>query len=390
MTGPLNRLRIRGKILAALGLLLFAITGLGGFAILRIHALDTVITDLSDNWLPSAHVAGDLSIEFEKLRARETQMILRTDDRRAHSIGLTVESHKLFEDALARYRPLVSAGEEQGLAQRIDAAWASYKPLSEQMLAAARAGDNARASEILFRGTTQALSSLRESIGASRRFQLDNGRIAADKGKALGSSAYAWIIATLGLTLAFSIAVGFALVRAISGPIMGMTAAMRRLAERDMAVSIPGTGRGDEIGQMASAVAVFRDSMIEADRLSAEAEASRASREARAAQMEGLVRGFQERAGEMVRTLSSASTELEATARGMSSTAEGTSTQAGRVVSAAEQASTGVQTVAAAAEELTASIGEISRQVSQATTVAGRAVQDARQTDATVQALAEG
>jgi methyl-accepting chemotaxis protein len=203
-----------------------------------------------------------------------------------------------------------------------------------------------------------------------------------------------WTLAGNALLMLLALTLGVAglLVasRRISGPILGMTEAMRRLAERDMGGAIPGTGRRDEIGQMAAAVAVFRDSMIEADRLSAEAEASRASREARAAQMEGLVRGFQERAGEMVRTLSSASTELEATARGMSGTAEGTSTQAGRVVSAAEQASTGVQTVAAAAEELTASIGEISRQVSQATTVAGRAVEDARRTDATVQALAEG
>ena len=390
MSGVLNNMRIRGKILAALGLLLFALTGLGGFAYFRMEAMNAVIADLSDNWLPSAQVLGDVTQEFEKLRARETQMILRTDDRRAHSIGLTVESHKAFGDSIARYRPLVASGEETALFRTIEAAWAAYRPLSEQMLDAARANDNARASDILFRATTEPLAKLRGAILEARRFQLSHGVAAAEAGKELGRSAHAWITGILIGAILFSLAVGVALVRGISGPIMGMTAAMRRLAAHDLAIEIPGANRRDEIGEMASAVTVFRDNMKEADRLSAEAESARATREARSARMEGLVRGFQERAGEMVRTLSAASTELEATARGMTGTAEGTSARAERVAAAATQASGGVQTVAAAAEQLTASIGEISRQVSQATAVAGRAVEDARRTDATVQALSEG
>jgi len=383
-------LRIRGRIVLALGMLLIALGSLGGLSLVRIDGMNRVSADLADNWLPSAQALGDVALEFERLRARETQMILRTDDRRTHSIGLTVESHALVEGALDRYRPLVSESAESTLLRAIETGWKGYRPHSEAMVSAARAGDNARASEILFRATTEPLATIRQAIAAGRRYQSEGGTKAAGAGKELGRSAYAWVIGILAVALVFGLVVGVALVRAISGPITGMTAAMRRLAERDMAVSIPGVGRRDEVGEMAAAVAIFRDSMIEADRLSAEAEAGRAQREARAASMEALVRGFEGRAGEMVRVLSSASTELEATARGMTGTAEGTSRQAGLVVSAAEQASGGVQTVASAAEQLTASIGEISRQVSQATVVAGRAVEDARRTDGTVQALAEG
>ncbi|MCI0755787.1 methyl-accepting chemotaxis protein, partial [Roseomonas vastitatis] len=104
---------------------------------------------------------------------------------------------------------------------------------------------------------------------------------------------------------------------------------MRRLADRDMAVLIPGAGRGDEVGGMAAAVQVFKDNMITADRLAAEQAEARAGREKRAAQVDTLVRGFEERVGHMVGILSSASTELEATARSMSSTAQKTNSQAG-------------------------------------------------------------
>ncbi|WP_338661193.1 methyl-accepting chemotaxis protein [Pararoseomonas sp. SCSIO 73927] len=387
---PLNRLRIRGRILLSIGLLLAVLTGLGGFALHRIDGMNRLSADLADNWLPSAQALGDVALEFEKLRARETQMILRADDRRGHSIGLSVESHRLMDDSLARYRALVSGAEEGALLRAMEAAWAGYRPHSEGMVAAARANDNARASEILFRATTEPLAAVRQSIGAARRFQTDGGNGVATASKAMGGSAFAWIIGVLAAGILVSLVVGLGLVRGISGPITGMTAAMRRLADHDLGVDIPGAGRRDEIGEMASAVTVFRDNMREADRLAAEAEAARALREARAAGLEALVRGFEGRAGEMVRTLSAASTELEATARGMTGTAEGTSERADRVVAAAGEASGGVQTVAAAAEQLTASIGEISRQVAQATAAAGRAVEDARRTDGTVQALAEG
>jgi len=98
-------LRIRGRIVLALGMLLIALGSLGGLSLVRIDGMNRVSADLADNWLPSAQALGDVALEFERLRARETQMILRTDDRRTHSIGLTVESHALVEGALDRYRP---------------------------------------------------------------------------------------------------------------------------------------------------------------------------------------------------------------------------------------------------------------------------------------------
>ncbi|MBP0447333.1 HAMP domain-containing protein [Roseomonas sp. SSH11] len=216
---------------------------------------------------------------------------------------------------------------------------------------------------------------------------------AVEQGDASAAAARSRMIGSLALALlALLLAAGgvVLLLRRLVAPVRELTADVGRIAAGELEIDLHHRGRRDEVGEMAGAIEVLRVNSVAQRRLEAEAEAARALREARAARMEALVRGFQERAGEMVRTLSSASTELEATARGMTSTAEGTSNRAGQVVSAAEQASAGVQTVAAAAEQLTASIGEISRQVSQATTVAGRAVQDARQTDATVQALAQG
>ena len=106
--------------------------------------------------------------------------------------------------------------------------------------------------------------------------------------------------------------------------------------------------------------------------------------------LEGLSQNFSGKVGHLVGLVSSAATELQATAQSMTGTADMTMQQASNVASAAEEASVNVQTVASSAEELAASIGEISRQVAQSAKIAGKAADDAKRTDTVVRALAEG
>ena len=83
---------------------------------------------------------------------------------------------------------------------------------------------------------------------------------------------------------------GFALVDlGVTAPILAMARAMRRLADRDMAVAIPGAGRRDEIGAMAAAVQVFKDSMITAAHLAAKQDAAQTAEAERAARLERVV-----------------------------------------------------------------------------------------------------
>ncbi len=195
--------------------------------------------------------------------------------------------------------------------------------------------------------------------------------------------------AQLLVALAFTVA-GFIVARhRVSRPIQGMTLAMRRLAEHDTTVAIPGGARHDEIGAMAAAVSVFRDTMVDAVRLGNEQQAEQVLKEQRAGRLEELVHGFETKVGYLVGMLSAASTEMEATAQSMSSTATMTDQQASTVADAAEQTSIGVQTVASAAEQLTASITEISRQVAQSAVITNTAVGEARRTDGLVRTLAD-
>ena len=196
------------------------------------------------------------------------------------------------------------------------------------------------------------------------------------------------VLAVLGLVAALLIAL--VLGRGIANPLAGITAAISRLAAGDKTSAVPSRERTDEIGAIAAAVEVLRENAIVADRLAAEQLAETAAKAERATRLDRLFSSFETKVGELVQTLTSASTELEATAQSMSSVAGETQGRTTTVAAAAEQASNGLSTVASASEELATSISEITRQVAQSAQMTERAAADARRADPIVQALAEG
>jgi len=180
----------------------------------------------------------------------------------------------------------------------------------------------------------------------------------------------------------------FLLGRSIVNPITAMTMAMRKIAQGDTSTSIPALERGDEVGAMAQSVKVFRDNMIEADRLRGEQEVLKAQADSeRKLLLARMADEFERGVRASLDNLSGAASEMQATSRSMSSTAIEASQQATSVAAVAEQASANVQTVAAATEQLSSSVSEIGRQVTQSTEIASQAVAEANRTNLTVQGL---
>jgi methyl-accepting chemotaxis protein len=197
-----------------------------------------------------------------------------------------------------------------------------------------------------------------------------------------------WVL--LGVGVGVAVTVVYLTNRSIVPPILKMVGAMGKLAGGDHGVAIPAADRRDEIGLMAKAVLIFKENMIKARELAdKEAEAVKA-RMARATRVNELTQAFDTSISNVLRSVASASTELQATASSMTTTAEETSNQATAVAAATEEASTNVQTVASASEELASSVTEIGRQVAQSAAIAQKAVEEADRTNVTVQGLYDG
>jgi len=168
----------------------------------------------------------------------------------------------------------------------------------------------------------------------------------------------------------------------VAGPIRAVVELLKQLAGGKYDVDVHGTERGDEVGDVARTAMVFKENglaKIRMEREQKEAEARVAAQ--RRADMLKLADGFERAVGEIVETVASASTELEASATTLTSTAERSQELATVVSAASEEASTNVQSVASATEELSSSVNEISRQVQESARMASEAVQQARATN---------
>jgi methyl-accepting chemotaxis protein len=182
----------------------------------------------------------------------------------------------------------------------------------------------------------------------------------------------------------------FWLGRGIVVPLTETCASMDRLIKGDLGFHVPFSDRRNEIGRIARSLQVFKDHLVEANRLRAEQEETKARAAAeRRAVLSQIADDFERSVGGVIQGTTSAAGELQHSASSMSTIAEGTRDQSAKVAAAAEQAATNVQTVAASAEELSSSIKEIARQVTQSSSIAQSAVQQVANTEALVEKLAE-
>jgi signal transduction histidine kinase/CHASE3 domain sensor protein len=127
--------------------------------------------------------------------------------------------------------------------------------------------DNARALAAAGAGKSR-FDRLRNRLGAIEKEQdQEHARQTAAVARA---NRNANIALSVGLVLVLLIcaSIGVAVSRIIVKPLVELAGVMGRLASGDVDVEVPGTGRRDEVGGMARAVAVFKTSMIELDRTS--------------------------------------------------------------------------------------------------------------------------
>ena len=173
-------------------------------------------------------------------------------------------------------------------------------------------------------------------------------------------------------------------------PITGMTAVMQRLAGGELEGDIPSLGRKDEVGAMAGAVQIFKENAERVRAMeAAQAVAARKAEEDRKAAMRQVADGFEQAIGRIVRTVASASSDIETAASGLKNTADTTQQLSTTVAAASAQSSSNVQSAAAAAEEMASSVAEIGRQVQQSQKIAQSAVAQAEQTNVGISELSQ-
>ncbi|WP_346432919.1 methyl-accepting chemotaxis protein [Breoghania sp.] len=287
-----------------------------------------------------------------------------------------------FSQAWTGFAQDIKGEEEQRMATELNHAWQHFLAVAEEVTALDKVGQRSLAEEVLqkdlrrdakvFYDATKSVLDYREARAASTSEAATNISV---------TSRTSMVIA-LGVIVLLGLLVAILNICSVSQLIMRITRAMRDLADNKMDTDVPGTERCDEIGSMAAVILVFKDGLIEAEKLRSEQEElQKKNDEKRSREMHALADQFESAVGEVVEMVASAAIELQATVGTLTAASEETNSQCSVVATAAEKAAHNVETVASAIEILSGSAGEIGQQVQHSTSVASRAVDEARHTN---------
>jgi methyl-accepting chemotaxis protein len=368
-------------IAVVVGLIVLAERGLGGLT----DQTQSIIT----NTAARRAAIQQVEVSVNDATVQEKNLIISNDPELVKSYKEKYEAAKI--EALENADVLVDLAtdtERRKINQNVKQTIEDYFEAADKSVEASFAADRERAAMISASEGRMAREKANDLIGSrvdAMGEELERARLEA---LALSEQTQTTLIvsAVIGLLLAVGV-LGMIAVKGVVKPILQMTGAMGRLAKGDLEVEVEGVRRKDEVGLLARSLQVFKDNAIEAKRLGELQEAENAAKMRRAQLLDELTKSFEASSSQLVRALSAAAAEMEATSSSMSATAEETNQQAASVASAAEQTSANVQTVAASTEELASSVTEISRQVDDSSKIANEAVEESRRADVIVQSL---
>ena len=384
---------IRTKIIAVVAFLLVAMTGMGLLAVRNMRAINANTVDISTSWLPSVRVLGDLRAGVITYRnvIREHMLSETLEEKLAmeKTLATVIEANTKYR---ATYEPMITSPEERALYAEWSKLWDKYKAGTQEVMALSRQAVGKIPTEA-HDLNTYTVNKIGLEADAVLNKDIELNKKGADKAAQNAANSYVSALMMLAMILAAAVILGAGvsvyLVRDVSSGIASIVKPMQALGKGDLSADVPHQGEKTEIGAMADTLQVFKQALI-AKRAADEAAAADAEAKIeRGRRVDGITRNFESMIGEIVQTVSSASTQLEASASTLSATANRAREVTNTVASASEEATTNVQSVASATEELSSSVTEISRQVQESARMATGAVGQARTTNDRVSELSK-
>ena len=386
----LSRLSIRTKLIALVSILLVALTAMGLFAIVEMRSINASAQVIKNSWLPSVRLVGELRTQSARYRAVLRDYLTEPDEKFMADIQRNLDARaKDYDTANKAYEPLISSPQEAALYKELSATWKTFREAADEVIAHARKRETAQARAVNAQRATVAGRSMDAVL--TKLVELNDNGAAASGQKAENAydAAFRIVLVALVAMVLAGLCAAVLIVRDVARGIGSVLTPMRALATGDLTTEVPHQGESTEIGQIADTVQVFKDAMI-AKKAADEAAAAEAGVKMRRAEMLDKATGnFEGMIGELISSLSSASTEMEATASTLTNAADNTRQLSSAAADASHDVSESIQSTATATEEITSSVKEIGRQVLESSRVAQVAVQQAEKTDSSIAELSQ-
>jgi methyl-accepting chemotaxis protein len=390
----LNNFRIAFKISLIVALMAIVTVGAVSFSAVRMKGVDDAYSDLVERVDRSITLAVRASRNAEGYLSAAFQLLTEsTDAGNAKLLAQVGDARKAFQTMMAQVAkdlPERSAAIGPVIAN-YEKAFTACDPVIQYAAKTTTAEEKLKAGERLKNECTSVIEfAIHEQAKLTDVLLSYSTKLSIELTEHSNSTILTILVsAGLGLLISLGIALWIG-IKGLARPIADLKTVMEAFARNELKGAVPGIERRDEVGDMARTVEVFKTNAIEVERLKAGLEvAEKRAAEQRKIDMKKLADDFEGAVGEIIETVSSASTELEASAGTLTATAVRSQELTTMVAAASEEASTNVQSVASATEEMTSSVNEISRQVQESARIANEAVDQARKTNDRVSELSK-
>jgi methyl-accepting chemotaxis protein len=385
----ITRLSISAKLFTIVSFLFLAIATIGGFAFLQMRSINIAAQDIQTQWLPKVRWIGEMRTQSARYRGVLRDHLIVADAERADVDKNLAARRADFEKAAKAFQSMNSSPAERELSQELEKQWQAFLAASADVQALAAKGDLAGAKDVNAGKVVPVGRAMDQTLAKLVDFNDRGAEVAGEGAEATYLSAIRLTAVILGCAILLGLGAAIYMVRDIRRGISSILKPMGQLTDGELSAEIPHRGETTEIGRIATALQIFKEALVAKKASDDAVDTDRAVSAARAQRISAATGDFEAMIGELVHSLASASTELEASASTLSSTADHTQELTTMVAAASEEASTNVQSVASATEQLSSSVNEISRQVQESARMADEAVDQARRTNDRVGKLAK-
>jgi two-component system, OmpR family, sensor kinase len=254
-------IRLRLSVVFALFLLL--VIGLGAFGIQRLAEVNRVSDEIRNHWLQDTRLLGDLNNYMSDYRTAEGTHLLSTtpgeivaSEKEIASLDATVSRSQ------RGYESIPQDSAESAIYDEFAEQWAAYKEIASEVLALSRAGQKAEAVRKYMTMSRRAFDISSDTLGRLTDQTVARAHEATERAAVTYQRARTLIIAAMLVATCLLVAAIVYITHSISNPLLELSARMHALAGHNTNVTISGARRGDEIGEMARSVVVFRDNAV--------------------------------------------------------------------------------------------------------------------------------
>lgn len=313
-------------------MLVLLLAGVGVFSINRMTVLKETSNDLANNWVVATGQVGSLNADVANYRRMAWQHIQTPEGAPMSDLEKQMDALRVDVDKVrdAYAKTIGTDPRERQLFDATGATWNAYLEKAKVQVDLSRSGQRAQAGVYASENVRPVADQVEKSIEALKAYNLEMGGKAGLDAAATAKAAITMVIGSIVGALLLASAAAFLIIRNVTTGLTAVTQPMGGLARGELTVEVPFRGFKTEIGQIADAVQVFKDALIEKKRMDEAAAQEAEVKLQRGRRLEQLMADFESQIGTLTGALAGAATEMEATAGAMTGTAGEASQRHGR------------------------------------------------------------